>query len=157
MLGVMNVEFAREQPVSLVRVLIVDDFEPWKGFLITRLAAQPDVRIVGFASDGLEGVHKTKELQPELILLDVSLPRLNGIEAARQIRKLVPKAKILFLSSNSDPDVVRAAFCAGGQGYILKSDAVGALGPGMEAVLHGKQFVSTSLRRMDGLIDDAPG
>jgi DNA-binding NarL/FixJ family response regulator len=136
---------AQEPPVSLIRVLIVDDFEPWKGFVITHLAEQPDVRIVGFAADGLEAVRKAKELQPELILLDVSLPKLNGIEVARQIRKLVPKSKILFLSSNSDPDVVREAFCAGGQGYVLKSDAAGALWPGIEAVLRGRQFVSTSL------------
>jgi DNA-binding NarL/FixJ family response regulator len=98
-------------------------------------------------------MQKAEELQPDLILLDISLPKLNGIELARKVRKLVPKAKILFLSSNSDPDVVRAAFCAGGAGYVLKVDAGGALLAGMEAVLLGKQFVSSSLVGIKDLAD----
>jgi len=84
-------------------------------------------------------------------LLDISLPKLNGIELARRVRRLVPKAKILFLSSNADPDVIRAAFCAGGAGYVLKMDAGGALLAAMEAVLQGKQFVSRSLMGIEDL------
>jgi DNA-binding NarL/FixJ family response regulator len=132
--------------MSTVRVLIVDDFAPWRGFVIEHLDKQPHVRVLGYASDGIEGVHKAEELQPDLILLDVGLPKLNGIEMARKVRSLVPKAKILFLSSNNDPDVIRAAFCAGGAGYILKVDAGVALLAGMEAVLLGRQFVSGSLK-----------
>jgi DNA-binding NarL/FixJ family response regulator len=139
--------------MSVVRVLIVDDFDSWRRFVIQHLNDHPDFRILGCASDGLEGVQKAEELQPELVLLDISLPRLNGIELARRVRKLVPKAKILFLSSNADPDVVRAAFCAGGAGYVLKADAGGALVPGMEAVLLGKQFVSGSLAGIEDLAD----
>lgn len=138
---------------SFLRVLIVDDFDPWLGFVVQLLRQQPHVRIVGFASDGLEAIQKAEEFQPDLILLDIGLPKLDGIEAARQIRKFVPKAKLLFLSSNSDPDVVRAAFLAGGQGYVLKSDAEEALLPGIEAVLLGKQFVSSSVIGIDGLAD----
>lgn len=136
-----------------VRVLIVDDFDPWQGFVIQLLRQQPNVRIVGFACDGLEAVQKAEEFQPDLILLDVGLPKLNGIEAARQIRKRVPRAKIIFLSSDADPDVVRAAICAGGRGYVLKSDAETALLHGMEAVLLGKLFVSSSLKGIDDLTD----
>jgi len=139
--------------MSIVRVLIVDDFAPWRGFVIEHLEQQPHVRVLGYASDGLEGVQKAEELQPDLILLDISLPKLNGIEMARKVRKLVPKAKILFLSSNSDPDVIRAAFCAGGAGYVLKLDAGGALLAGMEAVLLGRQFVSSSLIGIPDLAD----
>jgi len=139
--------------MSIVRVLIVDDFAPWRGFVIERLEQQPHVRVLGYASDGLEGVQKAEELQPDLILLDISLPKLNGIEMARKVRKLVPKAKILFLSSNTDPDVIRAAFCAGGAGYVLKLDAGGALLAGMEAVLLGRQFVSSSLIGIQDLAD----
>lgn len=137
--------------MSVVRVLIVDDFDPWRAFVIQHLNGHPQFRVLGCASDGLAGVQKVEELQPDLILLDISLPKLNGIELARKVRKLVPKAKILFLSSNADPDVVRAAFCAGGAGYVLKSDAGGALLPGMEAVLLGKQFVSSSLAGIEDL------
>jgi DNA-binding NarL/FixJ family response regulator len=139
--------------MSTVRVLIVDDFDPWRGFVIQQLRQQPHVRVLDCASDGLEAVKKAEELQPDLIFLDISLPNLNGIDAARQIRKLVPKAKIIFLSSDPDPDVVRAAFLAGGLGYVLKSDATEALLIGMEAVLFGKQFVSPSLAKMDDLPD----
>jgi len=139
--------------MSIVRVLIVDDFAPWRGFVIEHLERQPHVRVLGYASDGLEGVQKAEELQPDLILLDISLPKLNGIEMARKVRKLVPKAKILFLSSNTDPDVIRAAFCAGGAGYVLKLDAGGALLAGMEAVLLGRQFVSSSLIGIPDLAD----
>lgn len=128
-----------------VRVLIVDDFGPWREFVIEQLTQQSHVRVLDCVSDGLEAVQKAEELQPDLILLDIGLPSLDGIEAARQIRKRVPKAKIVFVSSDSDPDVVRAAFLAGGLGYILKSDAGGALLTGMEAVLLGRQFVSPSL------------
>ena len=138
---------------SFLRVLIVDDFDPWLGFVVQLLRQQPHVRIVGFASDGLEAIQKAEEFQPDLILLDVGLPKLDGIEAARQIRKLVPKAKLLFLSSNSDPDVVRSAFLAGGQGYVLKSDAERELLHGIEPVLLGKQFVSSSLQEIEDLAD----
>ena len=139
--------------MSIVRVLIVDDFDPWRVFVIQQLSQQPHMRVIECASDGLEGVQRAEELQPDLILLDVSIPKLNGIEVARKVRKLVPKARILFLSSNADPDVVRAAFCAGGGGYVLKADAGGGLSAGMEAVLLGKQFVSSSLRGIKDLAD----
>jgi len=138
--------------VSIVRVLIVDDFDPWRVFVIQQLRQQPHVRVVECASDGLEGVQRAEELQPDLILLDISLPKLNGIEVARKVRKLVPKARILFLSSNADPDVVRAAFCAGGGGYVLKADAGRGLSAGVEAVLLGKQFVSSSLKEIEDLV-----
>jgi DNA-binding NarL/FixJ family response regulator len=139
--------------MSVVRVLIVDDFDPWRVFVVQHLNDQPHVRVLGCAADGLDGMQKAEELQPDLILLDISLPKLNGIELARKIRKLVPKAKILFLSSNADPDVVRAAFCAGGAGYVLKMDAGGALLCAMEAVLLGKQYVSSSLVGIENLAD----
>jgi DNA-binding NarL/FixJ family response regulator len=137
--------------MPVVRVLIVDDFGPWRAYVIQHLVDHPHFRVLGCASDGLEGLQKAEELQPELILLDISIPKLNGIELARKVRKLVPKAKILFLSSNADPDVVRAAFCAGGAGYVLKADAGGALLLGMEAVLLGKQYVSSSLAGIEDL------
>jgi DNA-binding NarL/FixJ family response regulator len=151
----MNITFAQELSVSSVRVLIVDDFDIWKNFVTTCLENRPDIQIAGFASDGLEAVRKAEELQPDLILLDITLPKSSGIEAARQIRKLVPKARILFLSCHSDPEMVRAAFDAGGQGYVLKWDAAGALWPAVEAILNDKQFLSDTLGKLDDLIDTA--
>jgi DNA-binding NarL/FixJ family response regulator len=140
---------------DVVRVLIVDDFRQWQSFVIQHLAQHTNVSVVGLAADGLEAVFQAGELQPDLILLDVSLPKLDGIEAARKIRRSVPNTKILFLSSSSDADVVRDAFCAGGQGYVLKSEAGASLLTAMEAVLLGKRFVSPSLVDID-IASDSP-
>jgi DNA-binding NarL/FixJ family response regulator len=131
--------------VSTIRVLVVDDFEAWRRFVCSTLRKNPELQVVGEASDGLEAVHKAKELQPDLIVLDLGLPTLNGIEAARQILKLTPGSKILFLTQESSADVVQAALSSGAQGYILKARAVIDLLPAVEAVLEGRQFVSSGL------------
>jgi DNA-binding NarL/FixJ family response regulator len=131
--------------VSKVRVLVVDDFEAWRRFICSALQKNPELQVVGEASDGLEAVHKAKELQPDLVVLDLGLPTLNGIDAARQIRKLTPKSKILFLTQESSADVVQAALDSGAHGYVLKARAVNDLLPAVEAVLEGRQFVSSSL------------
>jgi DNA-binding NarL/FixJ family response regulator len=141
----INVEAGQEIQMSLVRVLIVDDFDLWKSFVAARLRERPDLEIVGFASDGLQAVQKAEELQPDIILLDMMLPKLNGIEAAQQIRRDVPKTKILFVSSESDLESVHSAFQAGGSGYISKMDAAEELLHGIESVLRGERFVSSSL------------
>jgi two-component system, NarL family, nitrate/nitrite response regulator NarL len=141
----INVGAAEEIQMSLVRILIVDDFDLWKSFMVARLREQPDLEIVGLASDGLQAVQKAEELQPDLILLDMMLPNLNGIQAAQQIRKVAPKTKILFVSSESDLESVRSAFQAGGSGYILKMDASEELLDGIESVLRGERFVSPCL------------
>jgi DNA-binding NarL/FixJ family response regulator len=132
--------------VSTVRILVVDDFEAWRRFVCSTLRKNPELKVVGEASDGLEAVHKAKELQPDLIVLDLGLPTLNGIEAARQIRKLTPGSKILFVTQEGSADVVQAALSSGAQGYILKARAVIDLLPAVEAVLKGRQFVSSGLQ-----------
>jgi CheY-like chemotaxis protein len=104
-----------------------------------------DYQVVGEASDGLEAVQKAKELQPDLILLDIGLPKLNGMEVARQLRRLVPVAKILFFSQYSFPDVVQEALRSGALGYVHKPRILSELLPALEAVLVGKQFVSSNL------------
>jgi CheY-like chemotaxis protein len=121
---------------------VVDDFVPWRSYVIAKLAENPALHIVGFASDGLEAVQKAAELQPELILMDINLPNLSGISAARRIQELSLKTKILFVSQNLDLDVVRAALDAGGFGYVVKSSAESELLPAVEAVVLGKTFVS---------------
>ena len=98
--------------------------------------------VIGVALDGLEAVQKAKELQPDLILLDIGLPLLNGIEVARQIRKLSPQSKILFVSQESSADVVQGALRTGAQGFVFKSDAGRELLKGVNTVLQGEQFVS---------------
>jgi DNA-binding NarL/FixJ family response regulator len=100
------------------------------------------LQVIGVASDGVEAVQKAGELQPDLILLDIGLPSLNGIEVARQIRKLSLKSKVLFVSQESSADVVQGALGTGAQGYVLKSDAERELLEAVNAVLRGEQFVS---------------
>jgi two-component system, NarL family, nitrate/nitrite response regulator NarL len=145
----MNIEETAELLQSLVRVLVVDDLELWHTFVHMRLDKEPNLHIIGVAVDGLEAVRKAEKLQPDLILLDISLPKLNGLEAARQIRRVAPKSTILFLSGESDPDVVRNALSAGGLGYVLKSDAAQDLLTGIESVLLGRRFVSRKLLDFD--------
>ena len=109
------------------------------------LLKQPKLQVIGEVSDGLEAVQKAEELQPDLILLDIGLPTLNGIEAARQIRKVSPGSKILFVSENRSVDIAEEALSTGAGGYVVKSDAAGELLPAVKAVLEGKRFVSASL------------
>ncbi len=127
------------------RILVVDDFADWRRYALEKLRGKQDWQVVGVASDGLEGVQKAKELQPDVILLDIGMPELNGIAAARQIRKVAPKSKILFVTQEQDADVAREALSAGGHGYVVKSDAEGELFAAVEAVLLGKTFVSPRL------------
>src|ERR1700746_2766366 len=111
-------------------------------FLCSTLAKRPELQIIGEVSDGLEAVHKAEELQPDLILLDIGLPTLNGIGAAPRIRKVAPHSKILFVSQESSVDVVQEALALGALGYIVKAHAGGELLLAVEAVLQGGQFVS---------------
>ena len=128
-----------------VRVLVVDDYEPWHGFVSTTLRKEPELKIIGQVCDGLEAVQRAQQMQPDLILLDIGLPTLNGIEAARRIRKAAPVSKILFVSENCSPDIAQEALSTGAGGYVVKSDAANELLPAVKAVLKGKPFVSASL------------
>jgi two-component system nitrate/nitrite response regulator NarL len=133
------------QTVSRLRVLIVEDNAPFLELIRSILGRRTDLEIIGEASDGMEAVQKSEELQPDLILLDIGLPSLNGIEAARRIRKLVPKSKIVFLSQESSPDIVRCALDLGAMGYVAKSNASCDLLVAVNAAVQGKQFVSDKL------------
>ena len=124
-----------------IRILVVEDYEPFQRFVASTLQKQPELQIICNVSDGLEAVQKAEELRPDLILLDMGLPWLDGIEVARQSRKLSPESKILFLSLESSADVVQEALGTGAQGYVLKSDARRELLDGVNAVLRGEQFI----------------
>lgn len=106
---------------------------------------RPDIQIVGEALDGLDAIQKATELQPDLILFDIGLPELNGIEAAKRVRALVPDAKIIFLTQEACPEVVEEALRLGAMGYVLKSRAGSELLPAIEGVLAGRQFVGSGL------------
>jgi DNA-binding NarL/FixJ family response regulator len=130
---------------SAFRVLVVEDHEPFRRFVCSTLEKRPELQIVREVSDGQDAVRKAGELHPDLILLDVGLPSLNGIEAARQIRKLSHKSKILFVSQESDADVVQEAFRIGALGYVVKAHAGSDLLRAVQAVCEGKRFVGAGL------------
>ena len=132
-------------PTSIVKVLVVDDFEPWCRLVCSMLKKQPELLIVGEATNGLEALQKASELQPDLILLDVGLPSIDGIEVARKIRGSSSKTKILFASQDCSPDTAQAALGAGAAGYIVKSEAGRELLLAINAVLRGVRFVSARL------------
>jgi DNA-binding NarL/FixJ family response regulator len=134
-----------------IRVLVVDDHKDWRSYVHSLFLMRAECwQIICEASDGLEAIRKAQELQPHVILLDVGLPKLNGIEAARRIRQLSPNSKIIFLSQEDSPDVVQEALSTGAQGYVYKARAQSDLLSAIDAVLQGKQFVSGSFEPLDG-------
>jgi len=120
--------------LHLFRILVVEDFGPFRRFICSHLQKRLELQVTE-ASDGLEALRKTEELQPDLILLDVSLPNLNGMEVARRVRKLAPAARILFLSLETSSDVIREALSLGALGYVNKSRAQTDLLPALDLVL----------------------
>ena len=134
---------------SPIRVLLVDDYERWRRYFATALRNEKGLQVIGEVSDGLEAVQQAERLQPDLILLDVGLPTLNGIEAARRIRGVSSSSKILFVSDNRSADIAAEAMKAGAGGYLVKSDAARELLPAIKAVLAGRRFVSASLAGLD--------
>jgi DNA-binding NarL/FixJ family response regulator len=133
---------------SSVRVLVVDDFEQWRRVVRTALQAKLGLQFFEEAADGLEAVAKAQDLQPELVVLDIGLPTLNGIEAARRIRSVSPKSKILFLTEDRSSDVAEAAIQEGASGYLLKSASASELIPAVQAVLEGRLFLSAKLANL---------
>jgi DNA-binding NarL/FixJ family response regulator len=117
-----------------MRILLVDDFEPWRRFVCSTVQTEPELKLICEVSDGQAAIHKANELKPDLILLDIGLPKLNGIAAAREIRKSAPESKILFFSQESSADVIREALAVG-DGFLAKADAYMELLPAIKAIM----------------------
>lgn len=134
--------------MATTRVLVVEDFEKFRRFICSALEQWPEFQ-VNEVSDGLEAIQKTKDLHPDLILLDLGLPNLNGLEVARRVREFAPRTQIIFLSQESSLDVVREALSLGKSGYVHKSRLRTDLRPAIEAALENKQFVTSTLQETD--------
>ena len=139
----------------MLTALVVDDFELFRRFVCSKLESRPDLQLIGEASDGLEAVEKAQALKPDLILLDIGLPSLNGIEASHRISRLNPSSTILFVSQISDADVVQEALSNGAKGYVWKQDAGIDLMLAIEAALRGALFVSSGIKRATREPEDA--
>ena len=131
--------------VSNVRVLVVEDHIPFRRFISSTLKKKRNLQIIGEVSDGLEAVRKAEQLKPDLILLDIGLPTLNGFDVAREIRRRVRESKIIFLTLECDADVMQEAFTLGASGYVVKTMAGSDLWAALEAVVSGKQFASSTV------------
>jgi DNA-binding NarL/FixJ family response regulator len=131
------------------QILIVDDSPLWREAVRSILQTHLDLVIIGECSDGLKAVQKSEELQPDLILLDIGLPNLNGLEAAPQIRKVAPASRILFLTSYHWPEIVQEAMSVGALGFVLKVKASRELLPAIRTVLRDQRFIGTGISPFD--------
>ena len=129
-----------------ISVLIVDDYEPFRRFVCSTIRKQANLLIVAEAPDGAEAIQQAAAFRPDLIVLDIGLPKMNGIEAARAIREIVPDSKIVFLTQESSPEVVEEALNLGARGYVFKMNGENELLGALEAVVLGNKFVSSTLQ-----------
>lgn len=132
-------------PPAPIRFLIAEDYEPFRHFMCSTIQSRTDWQVISEATDGPEAVQKAKQFQPDLVLLDIGLPTLNGIETARRIRAVSPTCRILFVSQESSADIVKAAIETGARGYLNKSDAGTELITAVQAILLGQKYLSRSV------------
>ncbi|MFQ5341220.1 MAG: response regulator [Anaerolineae bacterium] len=142
-----------------IRVLIVDDHALMRAGLRARLGSQPDIEVVGQAASGIEAVRSAEELQPDLILMDISMAGLDGVQATRKIKSMMPDVRIIALTMHEDESIVRGVLKAGASGYVLKRGAEDELLVAIRAVHRGEAFIHPSLTQsfIDDFLEDAPG
>ena len=130
------------------RILVADDHEVVRKGLVSLLQAQPDWQVCGEAGDGREAVEKALQLKPDVVILDIGMPSLNGLEATRQILRANPQARVLILTLHDSDQVVREVLNAGARGFLLKSDAARDLVAAVEALRHDKTYFTSKVAAM---------
>jgi two-component system response regulator NreC len=128
-----------------IRILLADDHVVLRHGLSKSLQAEPDIEVIGLAADGLTAVELAAELSPDVIIMDIGMPGLNGIEATRQIVKRAPTARIIALSMHSAKKFIMEMFKAGASGYLLKDCEYDELASAVRAVASGKNYISPSI------------
>ena len=131
--------------MALLRILVADDIKSWREFAFSVLRKDPSLEVVCEVSDGLKAVQMTEKLQPAVVLLNINLPNLSGVQAGGWIRKLAPNTKIVFLSEHLEADIVQVAMKLGVRGYILKCEAARDLVAAIHAVSRGETFFTCQL------------
>lgn len=141
--------------MTAMRILVADDHEVVRRGLQALLEAHPGWEVSGEAADGREAVEKAKQLKPDVVIMDISMPVLNGLEATRQILKLNPTARVLILTMHESDQIVREVLDAGARGYVLKSDAGRDLVGAVEALRRYNSFFTSKVAEMvlDGYRD----
>jgi two-component system, NarL family, nitrate/nitrite response regulator NarL len=138
------VEDARKRSFEITRILLVEDFDAYRLFIASLLTVKHNVRVIGEATSGLEAVERAQELTPDVILLDIGLPGLNGFEAAQRILQVMPESKIIFLTQETSREIMLEALDLGACGYVAKARAGTDLLPALDAALQGSRFVSAT-------------
>lgn len=138
--------------ILAVRILLVDDAAHWRKFVSFILRINPELEIVSDASTGDEAVEKAAELNPDIVLLDIHLPGISGLEAGRRILTHDPNTKLVFVSQEGDPEVVHEALRLGAAAFVLKPDAASQLVAAIHSATRGQVFLSRSLPPSTGTI-----
>ncbi len=130
-----------------LKVLLVDDHALVRRGFRRMLEDEPSFQVVGEASDGAEALKRAEELRPDVIVLDIAMPRLNGLDAARQLKRVMPTVKMIFLTVSEDPDLAAEAFRVGASGFLLKNSAASELFQAIQEVLQGRSYVTPQATR----------
>ena len=128
-----------------IRILIVDGYKPWRSAVNSLLQREPTFQVVAEAGGGSEAVQMATAHSPDLVLMDIAMRGMNGLEASDRIREISPASKIVFFTELRSPHIAERAMCIGGSGYVLKSNAASELIPALKAAFAGERFVSPSL------------
>lgn len=139
------------------KVLITDDHQLFREGLVNLLFSTPDIEVIAEAENGEEAIEKAKHFKPDVMLLDIAMPKMNGIEATRELKKVMPEIKIIAVSMHSDKQYVKGILEAGAEGYLLKNCTYRQLTEAIQSVHSGKKFLSEDITELviSGYLDPA--
>jgi DNA-binding NarL/FixJ family response regulator len=145
--------------MSTIRILVADDHEIVREGLRAIIERQPGWEVCGDAATGREAISQAEKLKPDIIVMDIGMPELNGLDAARQIRKATPEVEVLMFTANETEDVIRQVFQSGARGYLLKNEANKHLVPAVEMLSKHRTYFSSKVSEMifSGLIHGGLG
>jgi DNA-binding NarL/FixJ family response regulator len=127
---------------SILRILVVDDHEIVRRSICALLSREPDFEVICDAADGFQAVREAERLQPNVVVLDITIPGMDGLEAATRIQEVAPSAEIVFLSQHDSLEIIKETFRRGGRGYVVKTDAYNELIPAVRAASQKKRHVN---------------